>query len=85
MADRQKPMPAVGSGEPVLAQDPHAAARSGSNLLEESIGLEVRRLRDQLRMTISELARSAGMSGGMLSPGETNKNEYYRQYLAIRF
>ena len=67
MADRQKPMPVVGSGEPVLAQDPHAAARSGSNLLEESIGLEVRRLRDQLRMTISELARSADISGGMLS------------------
>ena len=67
MADRQKPMPVAGGGKPVLAQDPHAVARSGSNLLEESIGLEVRRLRDQLRMTISELARSADMSGGMLS------------------
>ena len=67
MADRGKPMPVSGGGKPVLAQDPHAIARSGSNLLEESIGLEVRRLRDQLRMTISELARSADMSGGMLS------------------
>lgn len=53
--------------KPVLEQDPHAVVKSGSNRLEESIGLEVRRLREQLRMTISELAKSANMSGGMLS------------------
>jgi transcriptional regulator with XRE-family HTH domain len=35
--------------------------------LEESIGREVRGLREQLGMTISELAKSADMSGGMLS------------------
>jgi transcriptional regulator with XRE-family HTH domain len=53
--------------KPILEQDPHAVVKSGSNRLEESIGLEVRRLREQLRMTISELAKSASMSGGMLS------------------
>ena len=53
--------------KPVLEQDPHAVVKSGSNRLEESIGLEVRLLREQLRMTISELAKSANMSGGMLS------------------
>jgi len=65
MTDTPKPSP--GAPAPVLTQDPHAAGKAGGNLLEQSIGREVRRLREQLGMTISKLARSAGMSGGMLS------------------
>jgi len=39
--------------------------------LEESIGREVRRLREQRGLTISELAGVAEISGGMLSKIET--------------
>ena len=35
--------------------------------LEESIGRAVRKFREQLDMTIIELAKAAGMSAGMLS------------------
>ncbi len=51
----------------VLAQDPHSAGKASGNMLEVSIGREVRSLREQLGMTISKLAKSAEMSGGMLS------------------
>ena len=46
-------------------QDPHAGPRNGR--LEESIGREVRRFREKLNITISELAKAAQMSAGMLS------------------
>jgi len=52
---------------PVLAQDPHVAKNSTRKPLEASIGQEVRRLREQLGVTIAKLAKSAGMSSGMLS------------------
>jgi len=65
MTETPKPPPAEQA--PVLAQDPHAVGKAGGNLLEQSIGREVRRLREQLGLTISELARSAKLSGGMLS------------------
>lgn len=48
-------------------QDPHGTGKASGKLLEESIGREVRRLREQLGLTISELAKSSQMSGGMLS------------------
>ncbi len=57
----------TGRKKPVLKQNPHAPGRAGGNLLEESIGREVRALREQLGMTISELSKSSDMSGGMLS------------------
>jgi len=57
----------AGGKKPVLVQDPHGVGRAGGKLLEESIGREVRSLREQLGMTISELSKSANMSGGMLS------------------
>jgi len=59
--------PKSGRKKPVLGQNPHAPGRAGGNLLEESIGREVRSLREQLGMTISELSKSSDMSGGMLS------------------
>ena len=47
-------------------QDPHAAHPRGM-LLEQAIGREVRRQREKLDVTITELAKAAGMSAGMLS------------------
>jgi transcriptional regulator with XRE-family HTH domain len=47
-------------------QDPHASA-SGAMALEEAIGRAVRKFREELDMTIVELAKSANMSAGMLS------------------
>ncbi|MBL4732155.1 MAG: helix-turn-helix transcriptional regulator [Rhizobiaceae bacterium] len=65
MAEKNKPK--AKSRKAILAQNPHSTAKAGGNLLEESIGREVRTLREQLGMTISRLAKSANMSGGMLS------------------
>jgi transcriptional regulator with XRE-family HTH domain len=48
-------------------QDPHVFARSAHKPLEASIGQEVRRLREQLGITIAKLSKSADMSSGMLS------------------
>lgn len=67
MAEKQEQKPGTGSNMPVLAQDPHAAGRAGGKLLEECIGRKVRALREQLGLTLSELAKTADMSGGMLS------------------
>ena len=47
-------------------QDPHAG-KSREMLLEQAIGREVRRQREKLDITISELAKAAGLSAGMLS------------------
>ena len=48
-------------------QEPHQAAAAQGNFLEEAIGREVKRFREKLGITISELAKDAGMSAGMLS------------------
>ena len=52
---------------PVLVQNPHVSPRSARKPLESSIGQEVRRLREQMGVTIAKLARAADMSSGMLS------------------
>ena len=49
-----------------IFQDPHRGS-SGARFLEESIGREVKRCREKLGLTISELAKAAEMSAGMLS------------------
>lgn len=67
MVETPKIKPKAKGRKPVLAQNPHAAGKTGRRPLEESIGHEVHRLREQLGMTISKLARSADMSTGMLS------------------
>jgi transcriptional regulator with XRE-family HTH domain len=46
-------------------QDPHGGVKS--RRLEESIGREVRRFREKLNITLSELAKAAKISAGMLS------------------
>jgi transcriptional regulator with XRE-family HTH domain len=48
-------------------QNPHQTGPNGSRYLEESIGREVKRHREKLGLTISELANAANMSAGMLS------------------
>jgi len=50
-----------------MGQDPHAVGNAEGRLLEQAIGREVRRFREKLGLTISELAKSAGISAGMLS------------------
>lgn len=48
-------------------QDPHALSGARENHLEVAIGREVRAFRQQLDMTVMELAKAAGLSTGMLS------------------
>ena len=50
-----------------LKQDPHAVRGDAERKLEVAIGLEVRTLRKQLGITVSELAESSALSLGMLS------------------
>jgi transcriptional regulator with XRE-family HTH domain len=47
-------------------QEPHGP-RPNDKLLEQTIGREVKRFREKLGLTISELAKAASMSAGMLS------------------
>lgn len=59
------------AGKPAQApfpyQDPHALSGAGQNQLEVAIGREVRTFRHALEMTVTELAKAAGLSAGMLS------------------
>lgn len=48
-------------------QEPHGSRVLQGKLLEEAIGREVKRFREKLGLTISELAKAADMSAGMLS------------------
>jgi transcriptional regulator with XRE-family HTH domain len=51
----------------VLSQDPHRVLDEREKVLEVAIGREVRAFRKQQRMTVAELAKSTGLSIGMLS------------------
>ena len=53
--------------EPLPFQDPHEIGGAAENRLEFAIGREVRDFRKQLDMTVTELAKAAGLSAGMLS------------------
>ena len=48
-------------------QDPHAVREPKENNLEQAIGYEVRSLRKQLGLTVTDLAATTGLSVGMLS------------------
>ena len=48
-------------------QNPHRNNTAENRFLEEAIGREVKRYREKLGLTISELAKAADMSAGMLS------------------
>jgi transcriptional regulator with XRE-family HTH domain len=62
MATSKKP-----SADKATQQDPHALTGARENHLEVAIGREVRAFRQQLDMTVMELAKAAGLSTGMLS------------------
>ena len=51
----------------VTYQDPHETGDHSARLLQQAIGREVKRFREKLGMTITELAKAADMSAGMLS------------------
>jgi len=74
------------SPAPVLQQDPHSETRKARKPLEQSIGQEVRRLREQSGVTIAKLAKAADMSSGMLSKienGSTSPSLASLQALAL--
>ena len=50
-----------------LEQDPHAIRHETALDLESAIGYEVRGLRKQLGLTITDIAATTGLSAGMLS------------------
>lgn len=50
-----------------LSQDPHRTGDTREKNLEAAIGREVRELRHQRGMTVSDLAQATGLSVGMLS------------------
>ena len=52
-------------------QEPHLGPAARGKLLEEAIGREVKTFREKLGITISELAKAADMSAGMLSQNFT--------------
>jgi transcriptional regulator with XRE-family HTH domain len=56
-----------GKGKDESFQNPHQTGITSARHLEESIGREVKSYREKLHLTISELAKAAGMSAGMLS------------------
>ena len=59
---------ADGGGKGALPyQEPHGGSVAADRLLEQVIGREVKRFREKLGLTISELAKGADMSAGMLS------------------
>lgn len=65
MNRRNTRKPAVATALPY--QEPHATGPVRRKLLEAAIGREVRRFREKLGLTIAELAKTAGLSAGMLS------------------
>lgn len=48
-------------------QNPHRTGSGEGRFLEEAIGREVKRFREKFGLTISELAKAADLSAGMLS------------------
>ncbi len=66
--DRAVGRKAKRGGTALPYQEPHQTRGvAAGRLLEESIGREVKRFREKLGLTISELAKAAKMSAGMLS------------------
>lgn len=56
-----------GNADAMPYQEPHGVDAVHGKFLEEAIGREVKRFREKLGITISELSKAAGMSAGMLS------------------
>ncbi|MCB5945271.1 helix-turn-helix domain-containing protein, partial [Acidocella sp. KAb 2-4] len=87
MAESAREKAAPGKARVIKAPLPQALAEAGlpafntgssaaavSDLtLEQAIGVQVRQLRRRVGITVSELAASAGLSGGMLSKIENGQ------------
>ena len=56
-----------------LRQDPHVTSGTPDNALEVAIGRQVRSFRHEQNLTITELARGAQLSSGMLSKIENGQ------------
>ena len=55
-----------------LKQNPHGSS-DGHNVLEKAIGRQVRSFRTDLKLTVTELAKAADLSSGMLSKIENGQ------------
>jgi DNA-binding XRE family transcriptional regulator/uncharacterized RmlC-like cupin family protein len=64
----QPPAPA-----PAFTQDAHALPEHAHGRLEKTIGQQVRKRRQEMAMTLIDLARAAGLSSGMLSKIENGQ------------
>ena len=63
----EKPTNGSGEAKPVFSQDPHKTSESREKVLEVAIGREVRAFRRQHNITVADLAKTTGLSIGMLS------------------
>lgn len=66
-SEAKKPVKSQPNADALPYQEPHGIGEANGKLLEQSIGREVKRFREKLGLTLSELAKAAGMSAGMLS------------------
>ena len=55
-----------------LKQNPHGTSE-GHNVLEKAIGRQVRSFRTDMKLTVTELAKAADLSSGMLSKIENGQ------------
>ena len=62
-----KPANGSSNAKPVFSQDPHKTNESREKVLEVAIGREVRAFRRQHNITVADLAKTTGLSIGMLS------------------
>lgn len=72
----------------ILSQDPHRIRDERENVLEIAIGREVRLFRQQMDITVADLAKITGLSIGMLSKienGHTSPSLTTLQTLAHAF
>ena len=63
----EKPANGSSDAKPVFSQDPHKTSESREKVLEVAIGREVRSFRRQHNITVADLAKTTGLSIGMLS------------------
>lgn len=63
----EKPTDGSSEAKPVFSQDPHKTSESREKVLEVAIGREVRSFRRQHNITVADLAKTTGLSIGMLS------------------
>jgi transcriptional regulator with XRE-family HTH domain len=61
------------AGATALTQDAHALPEEANSRLERTIGQQVRRHRQEMAMTLLDLARTTGLSLGMLSKIENGQ------------